>query len=59
MTRHPHFKFHLYVAGDAPNSAQAINNLGAFCRTHLAERYEIEIITFSGNRTAPWPKASS
>jgi circadian clock protein KaiB len=44
VTRHPHFKFHLYVAGDAPNSAQAINNLGAFCRTHLTERYEIEII---------------
>lgn len=44
MSRRALFKFRLYVAGDAPNSAQAIGNLAAFCRAHLAERYEIEVI---------------
>jgi circadian clock protein KaiB len=44
MNRRTHFKFQLYVAGDAPNSAKAIANLAAFCRAHLAERYEIEIV---------------
>lgn len=44
MSRHDCFKFHLYVAGDAPNSAQAIANLASFCRIHLAGRYEIEIV---------------
>lgn len=38
------FKFRLYVAGDAPNSAQAVTNLTAICRAHLANRYEIEIV---------------
>lgn len=38
------YRFRLYVAGDAPNSAQAIANLNAVCRTHLAERHEIEIV---------------
>jgi circadian clock protein KaiB len=38
------FKFCLYVAGDAPNSAQAIANLAAFCRAHLTDRYEIEVV---------------
>jgi circadian clock protein KaiB len=44
MNRRTHFKFQLYVADDAPNSVQAIANLAAFCRTHLPERYEIEIV---------------
>jgi circadian clock protein KaiB len=38
------FKFRLYVAGDALNSAQAIVNLAALCRTHLPGRHEIEIV---------------
>ncbi len=38
------FKFRLYVAGDAPNSAQAIANLAAFCRAHLPDRHEIEVV---------------
>lgn len=38
------FSFRLYVAGDAPNSAQAAFNLGALCREHLADRHEIEIV---------------
>ncbi len=44
MNRRTHFKFKLYVAGDAPNSAQARFNLMALCRTHLPDRHEIEII---------------
>lgn len=38
------FKFRLYVAGDALNSAQAVTNLTALCRAHLPDRHEIEII---------------
>ena len=44
MSRRALFKFHLYVAGDAPNSAQAIANLAAFCLAHLPDRYEIEVV---------------
>lgn len=44
MSRRVIFKFRLYVAGDAPNSAQAIANLTALCRTHLAGRYEIDVV---------------
>jgi circadian clock protein KaiB len=38
------FKFKLYVAGDAPNSLQAVANLNAFCREHLPDRHQIEIV---------------
>jgi len=38
------FKFRLYVAADAVNSMQAIANLMRFCREHLHDRYEIEIV---------------
>ena len=38
------FKFCLYVAGDAQNAAHASANLDAICRTHLADRFEIEIV---------------
>ena len=44
MNRRALFKFCLYVAGDAPNSAQAIANLAAFCQAHLPDRYEIEVV---------------
>jgi circadian clock protein KaiB len=44
MSRHAIFKFRLYVAGDALNSAQAIANLATLCRAHLAGRHEIEIV---------------
>ena len=39
-----HFKFRLYVAGDGPNSTQAVANLHALCREHLPERHEIEVV---------------
>jgi circadian clock protein KaiB len=38
------FKFRLYVAGDAPNSAQALANLTALCRTYLPGRHEIDVV---------------
>jgi len=40
----PQFKFRLYVAGSAPNSTQAIVNLGALCRAHLMNRHEVDIV---------------
>lgn len=39
-----HFKFRLYIAGDGPNSAQAMVNLDAICREHLADRHEVEVV---------------
>lgn len=44
MSRHALFKFRLYVAGDALNSAQAVSNLTALCRLHLVDRHEIEVV---------------
>lgn len=44
MKPSPQFKFLLYVADDTPNSAQAVANLTALCREHLAGRHEIEIV---------------
>jgi circadian clock protein KaiB len=40
----PTFKFRLYVAGDAHNSAQAIANLTTFCRAYLKDRHAIELV---------------
>jgi circadian clock protein KaiB len=44
MSRSVPIKFRLYIAGSAPNSAQATANLRALCRTHLPDRHEIEIV---------------
>ena len=44
MSRRVMFKFRLYVAGDAPNSAQARANLHALCRAYLADWHDIEIV---------------
>jgi len=38
------FTFRLYVAGQAPNSMQAIANLTKLCDEHLPDRHEIEIV---------------
>ena len=38
------FKFRLYVAGDAQNSAQAVANLTALCRAYLQDRHNIEVV---------------
>lgn len=44
MKRPVMFKFQLYIAGDALNSAQALVNLYALCQAHLAGRHEIEVV---------------
>jgi circadian clock protein KaiB len=44
MSRRARFKFRLYVAGDAQNSAMAIANLTTICREHLTDRNEIEVV---------------
>ncbi len=44
MSRPITFEFRLYIAGDAQNSAQAMANLAAICRAHLADRHEIELV---------------
>lgn len=38
------FRFRLYVAGHAVNSAHALANLQALCRAHLAGRHSIEVV---------------
>jgi circadian clock protein KaiB len=38
------FKFRLYVAGDAQNSAQAVANLTAMCKAYLVDRHSIEVV---------------
>lgn len=40
----PRYRFRLYVAGDGTNSVQAVANLAALCRSHLADRSETEIV---------------
>lgn len=44
MSRRSKFKFRLYVAGDAQNSAQAVANLTALCHTYLLDRHDIEVV---------------
>jgi len=44
MSRLTKYKFRLYIAGHAPNSAQAQANLTALCEIYLQGRHEIEIV---------------
>jgi circadian clock protein KaiB len=39
----------LYVAGQSPRSLRAFENLKALCETHLAGRYDIEIVDLLEN----------
>jgi circadian clock protein KaiB len=39
----------LYVAGESPKSLEAFSNLKRFCETHLADRYEIEVVDLLEN----------
>ena len=41
VTRRVQFKFRLYIAGGAQNSAMAVANLTALCRKHLPDCHEI------------------
>jgi len=38
------YRFRLYVADDALNSARAVANLTALCRERLPGRHEIEVV---------------
>jgi len=44
MSKPDEYKFRLYIAGDAPNSVQAIANLHEICREYLPSRHQIEIV---------------
>jgi circadian clock protein KaiB len=44
MSRVAPYRFRLYVAGDAQNSAQAVANLNALCREYLPNRHSIDIV---------------
>jgi circadian clock protein KaiB len=44
VSRKLKFKFRLYIAKGTPNSAQALVNLDSFCRMHLPDRHEIEVV---------------
>lgn len=37
-------RLRLYVAGDGPNSMQAIANLNSLCKQKLVDRHSIEIV---------------
>lgn len=41
----------LYVAGQNPRSLRALENLKVICETHLAGRYDIEVIDLLDNPT--------
>ena len=40
----PEWQLRLYVAGQTAKSAAALANLKRLCETHLANRYEIEVV---------------
>ena len=44
MSRRVTFRLRLFVADNAPNSAQAIANLDAFCRKHVPDCCEIDVV---------------
>ncbi len=44
MVSGKNFRFRLYVAGNAQNSAQAVANLKSLCGTYLPGRCDIEVV---------------
>lgn len=38
------YRLRLFIAGDSPNSVQAIINLRTVCQEYLPERHEIELV---------------
>ena len=46
---HNRWQLRLYVAGQTPRSVAAFANLKKLCETHLAGRYEIEVIDLMKN----------
>jgi len=47
----PEWQLRLYVAGQTPKSRAALDNLRRLCESHLAGRYEIEVIDLLVNPT--------
>ena len=45
------WQLRLYVAGQTPKSMTALDNLRRLCESHLAGRYEIEVIDLLVNPT--------
>jgi circadian clock protein KaiB len=45
------WQLRLYVAGQTPKSVAALDNLKRLCESHLAGRYEIEVIDLLVNPT--------
>lgn len=45
----PEWQLRLYVAGQTARSAAALANLKKVCETHLAGRYDIEVIDLLAN----------
>jgi circadian clock protein KaiB len=43
------WRMRLYVAGQSPKSLRALANLKQLCETHLAGRYEIEVIDLAAH----------
>ena len=43
------WQLRLYVAGQTPKSVAALGNLKRLCETHMAGRYEIEVIDLLKN----------
>lgn len=48
------FAFCLYVAGEAPNSVQALRNLQALCQTHYVDNFHIEVVDVLLNPERAW-----
>ena len=38
------WELRLYIAGNTPKSATALNNLKRYCEEHLKDQYKIEVI---------------
>src|SRR5215212_7657304 len=43
------WKLRLYIGGQSVKSANAVANLRTLCETHLAGRYEIEVVDLADN----------
>ena len=43
------YRLRLYVAGQTPKSVAALANLTRFCKEHLADSYEIEVVDLMRN----------
>ena len=47
----PEWQLRLYLAGQTTRSVAALENLKRICETHLAGRYEIEVVDLLENPT--------